>query len=273
VRKLSNNYPYPKLQKNSDDYLSLINCDISCSDSSIHLIVRGEFELTDGELNTLIREENASFCILIACSATNSKELIKVPQKFMCKLIKSKFADKIIITPGIIMNEEIRGYTNENLNDDYDDLFIVLPKGAMIAETEKYEITIFRDPNETAESICRFISSNKYTFTLKEDQIVISLPKTVYEDYISLRRKECGQIFTSMFVVPVLQQVIQDYWIEKSEELNYKWYYVLDKKIHDLMGESVEDFSAFDIAMNILEEMMFESSGYLSKYYGDVNEY
>ncbi|UAL08374.1 MAG: hypothetical protein KRP56_03785 [Candidatus Methanogranum gryphiswaldense] len=270
---MSNNYPYPKLQKNSDDYLSIINCDISCSDSGIHLVIRGKFELIDEELNALIEEGNANFCILIVCSATNSKKLVKIPQKFMYKLVKSEFADKIVITPGIIMNEEIRGYTNENLDKDYSGLFIILPKGAMIAETEKYEITIFRDPNEAAESICRFMSGDRYAYAFEENYIVISLPKVVFENYNSLRRKECGQIFTSMFVVPVLQQVIQSFWIETSEEIPYKWYYVLDGKIHDLIGDSIEGFSAYDIAMKIIEDMMFESSSYLSKYYGDINEY
>jgi len=266
-------YPYPKLQKNSDDYVSsFIDCEINYIESGGHLVIQGTFQISDEELENMILEGNASFCLLIECSATNHREVVKTPASFSCNLIKAGYSEKLLLTPGIIMNEEIKGYRNKSLNDEYQDSYVILPAGAMIAESEQYELTLLRNSYENVESICKFIKGKKYDYRLG-DRIEIELPEKVYDSYLSLRTKECGQIFTSMYAVPVIQAVIQEHWIDDKNDCSDRWHIILDEKIKDMFNGDLSRCSAFDIAVEILEGLMSDSSEYLSKHYGEAYEY
>ncbi len=272
--------PYPKLQKNRPDYeTSLINCDLASHESGMDLVLRGEFQLFDEELEKLLQEGNISYCLIIKCDATNRSDIYYINEsekKFMLRISKSQYADKVVIIPGIITKEEITGYINENLAEDYRNSDITLPKNALIAECESYELTIYRYSEQNTESVCRFRKGRLYRYKINKDYIEITVPDEIFTQYCKLKIKDCAQIFTSMYVVPVIQQVIQDYWIDEpnSDEVKSdRWYVALDERIK-ISIDLTKSPSAFEITMNILEGLIFESTGFLVKYYGgSINDY
>ncbi len=267
--------PYPKLQKNRPDYeTSLINCEISRIDSGVNIIIRGEFNLLDNEIQRLIDEGSAGYCLIVRCKATNRSRIYKdgVESKFMIKLSKKDYADKVEIVPGIIAKEEITGYINENLAEDYRESDVTLPKNALIAECETFELLIYRYSEQNTESICRFKKGKIFSFNIDSDYIEISVPEDTYNQYCRLTVKDYAQIFTSMFVVPVIQQVVQDFWVVKNEDAelysNYRWFVSLDEIIRNTLDLS-KGLTAFEITSNLLENLLFESTDFLVKYYGE----
>lgn len=268
-------YPYPKLRKDLDDYeTSLINCDISAIDSGgPKLILKGEFQLFDEEIQNLIDEGNASYCLFIKCIATNRSECRDVPNKFMYHIQKAYYTDEIVVIPGVVMKEEVRGYTNENLNPDYKDSYIVLPKNAMIAESEKIVVKLYRNSDSPLGSICDFVVGKAFNYTDHGEKIEIGVPREIYEGSNALRNVECSQIFTSMYVFPVIQAVIQEHWIDDPQEYSTRWYISLQEVISTCFPNGIQDRTAFEITSTILENMLYDSTRYLVKHYGDRNEY
>ena len=266
--------PYPKLQKNRPDYeTSLINCDITSNDSGVNIIIRGEFNLLDNELQRLIDEGSAGYCLIVRCNATNRSRIYMdgVESKFMLKLSKKDYADKVEIVPGIIAKEEITGYINDNLAEDYRESDVILPKNALIAECETFELLIYRYSEQSTESICRFRKGKIFSFNIDADYIEISVPEDTFNQYCRLTVRDCAQIFTSMFVVPVIQQIVQDFWVDRTEDAEqysgYRWFVSLDEVIRNSLNLS-KGLSAFEITSNILEDLLFESTDFLVKHYG-----
>ena len=272
--------PYPKLQKNRPDYeTSLINCDLASHESGMDLVLRGEFQLLDNELEKLLQEGNLSYCLIIKCDATNRSDIYYIKEsekKFMLRLSKSQYADKIEITPGIITKEEITGYINENLAEDYRDSDITLPKNALIAECETYELTIYRYSEQNTESVCRFRKGRTNNYKTNKDYIEITVPEEIFTQYCKLKIRDCAQIFTTMYVVPVIQQIIQQYWIDEPDNdvvKNDRWYVSLNERI-TISVDLSRGLNSFEITMKILEGLIFESTDYLVKYYGgSINDY
>lgn len=269
-------YPYPKLRKDLDDYTaSLFNCDMTATESGLSIIVRGKFELLDDGIEELIEEGNAEYCLLIQCDATKTNKCIPVKmeeKQFMYKLTKVEYTGEVEITPGVIMLQEIKGYSNDGLNPDYDDAFIVLPRGALIAEAEKSVIKLFRESTLPGGSICDFVIGKDFNYSETGDKIAISVPREIFECSNALRSLECSQIFTSMYVFPVIQDIIQRYWFDSPESFSNRWFITLQDMITTLYPDGIEKTTAYGIATELLQEMLFESSRYLVKHYGDNYE-
>ena len=271
-----NNLPYPRLQKNRSDYVTAqIDADLTWSDLDAYLIIRGTFQLIDGELKKLIQEGTASYCLIVKCRATGRIDVFTddngVTEKFMLKLVKADYTDKIEVIPGIVAKEDITNYTNDNLSKDYQESYIILPKHALIAQCETFELTLYRNSDDSSESICRFSIGRLYNFSITGDYIEITLPKEIIDSLSVLRSKESAQIFTSMFVVPVIQQVVQTYWVDKEDAPETKWYDSLKDRIEEIILPG-KNFSAFEITTTILEGLMFDSARFLAKHYGDNDD-
>lgn len=266
-------YPYPKLMKGLDDYLdSSIDCEMSeMRDSPAHIILEGRFCLSDEGLRGLLEEGYAGFALVVRCVATNCSEFSFVKEEFTFKLTKAAYAGQVTITPGIVMKRKFEGFTSTSLNADYSGVPIELPKGAMVAECESYTLDLFRGINPPTESICDFVMSDgeRLYYSDEGDKIEIHVPQRVFESLKALRKRECSQIFTAMFVVPVIQDVIQTYWIGSTEPPISRWSSSLKEAIDAHYPNGVEGLSGFKVATDLLDSLMFDSAGYLAKHYGD----
>lgn len=264
-------YPYPRLRADLEDYdNSTIDCEIDCNQSGTHLRIMGHFTLINDSLTKLISEGYASYCNKLICTTTNSAEIVKTEKSFKYEKSKSYYAGKLSIVPGIVMIKDFSGFRNDDLSEDYADAEINLHKGDFVAEAETYEISLDReDPFETAESICRITQGEKYNYDVSGDYISIILPNNLFEYYKAVYRKELSKTFATIFVVPVLQQVIQDYWIDENTS-DSKWYYSLNDRIQNIYGDSTEGTTAHDIAISLIWSLMEESGIAIGKYYGDA---
>ncbi len=193
----------------------------------------------------------------------------------MLTLSKKDYADKVEITPGIIAKEEITGYINENLAEDYRESDVILPKNALIAECETFELLIYRYSEQSTESICRFRKGKIFNYNIDADYIEISVPEDTYNQFCRLTVRYCAQIFTSMFAVPVIQQIVQDFWVDRTEDADhyssYRWFVSLDQVINGSLNLS-KGLSAFEITSNLLEGLLFESTDFLVKHYGGAED-
>jgi len=269
-------YPYPRLRADLDDYdNSSIECDIDCKETGVNLEIQGRFTLINDTLTKLINEGYATYCNELTCTATNSSELVKTSQSFKYWLQKNNYAGKLTVVPGIVMTKDFSGFRDDDLSEDYDDAEIDLHKGDLVAEAEAYDISLDReDPFATAESICRIAPGEDYNYDPTGDYILIRLPKNLFEYYEAIYKRDFSKTFAAIFVVPVLQQVIQDYWIDEiytSENMSgLKWYSSLNNRIHDLIGEITKGTTAHDIAIQLVWGLMEDSGIILGKYYGDA---
>ena len=266
-------YPYPKLMKGLDDYPhSSIDCElVEPRDSGGHIILEGHFNLDDEGIRWLVDDGYAGFALLARCVATNRSEFSFVGRSFSYRLTKANYAGQVTITLGVVMKERLESYTSGTLNADYAGIPIELPKGAMIAECEPFRLDLFRGSNPPTESICDFVVSDKAGLyhTDDGDKIDIHVPQEVFEKLKALRKRECSQIFTSMFVVPVIQDVVQAYWIDGEDPPATRWYSSLKAAIDSRYPGGLGGRSAFEVSTELLDSLMFDSAGYLAKHYGD----
>lgn len=276
-------YPYPRLGSGLSDYKpdSVFECDINCESAGSQLVVKGRFTLKDEAIEGMIKSGMSRFCIRIFCIATNTSEIETnegLNPDFRIVLPKKRFADRIIIVPGIVMMTDCPDYRNDNLSDDYRNTTVMLRKGNLIAECDGIQIDLdYEDPFEKTESICRIIEGDRYSLDSNGDYLMITLPHDLFNDYRAIWRRELSKVAATMIVVPAIQQVIQQYWFDEnqSETPTQKWYYSIDEKIKKLYGNDLRAFPGLDankVAVTLLSELICDSTKFIAKNYRQLIE-
>lgn len=234
--KFNSTFPYPVLSSENDNYVdSKFTTTIEAKKSFGQLVIDLRCELQDPVIAQLIAEEKAKFALHIECPQTSYRKIYQSETSQMAvEVAENLLRGKIDVHPFILANATIEDYTNASLNDFYQGFPITFEKGNILALGEAVEIVLFEEDEESQNlpsivTIRRSESAKEMVVSLNSPQIIIELPKAVYDQYAVNAQSRLKETILSMVILPCLIEVFYTLKEDVGDYGEYKWYQVLEQ--------------------------------------------
>ncbi|HWJ78237.1 MAG TPA: hypothetical protein VNR61_09160 [Niallia sp.] len=234
--KFNNSFPYPVLSTENDNYKnSRFETTIEAQKSFGQLNINLKCDLQDSNIAQLIAEEKARFALHIECPQTSFRQIFQsdIP-KISASIPNKQLRGKVDVHPFVLVNKRIENYNNPSLNDFYKGLPIIFEKGNILALGEAVEITLLEEDEESLNlpsivTIRRSESAKDMLVSLNSPQIIIELPKHVYNNYAQNADSRLKDTILSVVILPCLIDVFYALKEDSADYSEYKWYQVLEQ--------------------------------------------
>lgn len=259
-------FPHPVLASYSDD---IVGCEFKADFQKLlidNFKYKVKIDLSNDDLFKLISEKNAYYAVHVECPSTRYRKLFKsTDNEFDIEVNADDLDSKVEICTFIVAEVDIDNYVNSCFNDDYDDISFNIKKGDILAVDKDRVVQIDKeiDPLKNFPSIF-IITENKeknpldIAWEIKDKKIMIKLSKDNFRIYRDLKVNEALKpVLASMFVIPVLTELLVDIKQSKMEEYEEaRWYRVIVRRLKSIgidieAGQEIND-SAFSIAQQLL---------------------
>lgn len=234
--KFNNSFPYPVLSSENDNYKnSKFETFIEAQKSFGQLHINLKCDLQDSTLAQLIADEKAKYALHIECPQTSFRQIFQSAEPYVVASIPdNRLRGKVDVHPFILVNKKIEDYDNPSLNDFYKGFPITFEKGNILAIGEAVEITLFEDDEESQNlpsivTIRRSESAKDMMVSLNSPQIIIELPKQVYDNYAQNAGSRLKETILSLVILPSLIDVFYALKEDSADYSEYKWYQVLEQ--------------------------------------------
>lgn len=234
--KFNNSFPYPVLSVENDDYIgSKFETTVEAQKTFGQLYINLNCKLQDSRIASLINEGKARYALHVECPQTSFRKVYQSEEsKIVAAINENHLRGKIDVHPFILANETIEGYTNSNLNDFYTDATITYEKGNILALGEAVEVTLFEEDLESQNlpsivTVRRSESAKELVVSLNSPQIIIELPKAIYDQYAINAGSRLKETILSVVILPSLMEVFYTLKEDSADYSEYKWYQVLEQ--------------------------------------------
>lgn len=234
--KFNNSFPYPVLSVENDDYIgSKFETKVEAQKTFGRLNINLSCNLQDNTIANLIADGKVKYALHVECPQTSFRKIYQSDDaKIIASIEENNLRGKIDVHPFILANETIVDYKNANLNDFYSDASITFEKGNILALGEAVEVTLFEDDLEAQNlpsivTIRRSESAKEMVVSLNSPQIMIELPKTIYDQYSINAGSRLKETILSMVILPSLMDVFYALKEDSADYSEYKWYQVLEQ--------------------------------------------
>ena len=214
--------PHPVLRPDGTDYRSGLKFDMKLEDSPRRtldgeILVPVRFDLKSGFVRGLIRKKKARITVAVKCPRTYERTTFDVDGvKSVLKLPSGRYADKIILSPYVSSAEPIRHFRSDEHHDEFSNVEINLPAGAILARGSDTELTI--DALHTLSAAIHLMTNNgledgQYDVDVEGDLIKISMNDGTRRSVESLRKTNQRLLYPSVYMVALthaIQNVTQD---------------------------------------------------------------
>ena len=233
-------YPHPVLgiDNNINDTFD-INLKVSTDSGKICINVT--YNLSNSELNKIIKARQAFFCTQLYCKGTLYRETFESFKSIheTIEIESIRLHDLVEMDFFICACKEIPDYTNSLFNDDYKGYSFAIEKGDILAYGGKGNFYANKSPEEL-KSISAFMNidtENKNNVPMSNnydsDKITIILSQNDYELYQRIKiEKLLVNTLHSSVVLPALAEAIR--FAKSDDKIDYldkKWFILLDKLI------------------------------------------
>lgn len=282
-------FPYPILADFSNDYTqSSYETSITYDVTSEEFILYVKHSLDNRELEELIANKKAKYCVHIECPKTQTRFLEATQKNKQHLRVKASNIEKNLeVCTFIAANEDIIDYNNQNFDADYKGYSFNLKKGDIIAIGFDYNISIEKDKINESESILQLEKGNENTkeafkITYNTDRIVVKLNPQNYTLYNNLAdQDELQSVLHSLIGVPVLTSALQVVAQEMEDETEidegvsgFRWFRILIEKIKAI-GLDPYDATIYEetvsLAQKILNDPFSKSLEALNNYNDDYD--
>ncbi|WP_052124067.1 hypothetical protein [Ureibacillus manganicus] len=234
--KFNNSFPYPVLSVENDDYIgSKFETKVEAQKTFGQLYINLNCNLQDSKITNLINEGKAKYALHVECPQTSFRKIYQSNEtKIVAAIPENLLRGKIDVHPFLLANETIEGYTNPNLNEFYTGTSITYEKGNILALGEAVEVTLFEDDLESQNlpsivTIRRSESAKELVVSLNSPQVIIELPKAIYDQYAINAGSRLKETILSMVILPSLIEVFYTLKEDSADYSEYKWYQVLEQ--------------------------------------------
>lgn len=248
-------FPYPVLCEDTDDYISggfevtaeIINQDIN------KLVIKFKMNLDNAGLKTQISQGNAEYLIHIECSNTAFRTVIHTfSDEEIYNISSSKVNGEVALLGMVVSKKDIPFYRNNNLNPDYNDVDIMIPRASILAYYNMPKITVLKNYEELAKedslfSVVRELRLDKNEekpihFLLDYERIKIFVNEEIYGAYIQYQNNlTMRPLIMAVMVMPALTFMMEQLRQGYEEYENCKWF-IRFAKYYQQQGEDfVED--------------------------------
>ena len=262
-------YPYPVLWNKNDDYKmpSEFSAEIKTEENFKNTKLKIKFFLKDKEIEKLIRENKAEYVVHIEGTRTYFRDFISTRETEITYDLKDRdILGKLEINFFILAKQDIKGYRNDNFNEDYSSEAFNLKKGNIIAIADGYKANIEKIDDELGKVASIFTICQRETveqigmvIEMNDHKIRVALNKTDYESYCYLSHEPNKvETINSIIVFPALiyifEQLKKDF--TETDYTEYKWFRALEnifkKNGQELNKELLENEISIDLAQRVL---------------------
>lgn len=234
--KFNNSFPYPVLSTENDNYKnSKFETSIDAQKSFGQLYITLKCDLQDSTISQLIVEGKAMYALHIECPQTSFREIFQSDEPYvMANIPDNRLRGKVDVHPFVLVNKRIEDYDNPSLDDFYKGFPITFEKGNILALGEAVEITLFEEDEESQNlpsivTIRRSESAKDMVVSLNSPQIIIELPKHVYDNYAQNAGSRLKETILSLVILPCIIDVFYALKEDSADYSEYKWYQVLEQ--------------------------------------------
>lgn len=262
-------YPYPVLWNKNDDYKmpSEFSAEIKTEENFKNTKLKIKFFLKDKEIEKLIRENKAEYVVHIEGTRTYFRDFISTRETEITHDLKDRdILGKLEINFFILAKQDIRGYRNDNFNEDYSSEAFNLKKGNIIAIADGYRFDIEKNDDELGKissifSICKkeTVEQTGMTVDMSYEKIRIGLNITDYVNYSQLSQNpnkvdSVNSIIIFPALIYIFEQLKKDF--TETDYTEYKWFRALEnifkKNGQELNKELLENEISIDLAQRVL---------------------
>lgn len=262
-------YPYPVLWNKNDDYKmpSEFSAEIKAEENFKNTKLKIKFFLKDKEIEKLIRENKAEYVVHIEGTRTYFRDFISTRETEITYDLKDRdILGKLEINFFILAKQDIRGYRNDNFNEDYSSEAFNLKKGNIIAIADGYRFDIEKNDDELGKissifSICKkeTVEQTGMTVDMSYEKIRIGLNITDYVNYSQLSQNpnkvdSVNSIIIFPALIYIFEQLKKDF--TETDYTEYKWFRALEnifkKNGQELNKELLENEISIDLAQRVL---------------------
>ena len=262
-------YPYPVLWNKNDDYKmpSEFSAEIKTEENFKNTKLKIKFFLKDKEIEKLIRENKAEYVVHIEGTRTYFRDFISKRETEITYDLKDRdILGKLEINFFILAKQDIRGYRNDNFNEDYSSEAFNLKKGNIIAIADGYRFDIEKNDDELGKissifSICKkeTVEQTGMTVDMSYEKIRIGLNITDYVNYSQLSQNpnkvdSVNSIIIFPALIYIFEQLKKDF--TETDYTEYKWFRALEnifkKNGQELNKELLENEISIDLAQRVL---------------------
>ena len=208
--------PHPVLQPDGADYAEGLKFEMSLNGKPQHtldgkILVPVRFELISRFVRELINRKKAQMTVLVKCPRTYERMSFDVDDtKRELKLPLAHYADKIILSSYVSATESIEHFSSNEHHDEFSDINIDLPAGAILAQGSDIELTI--DSLPTLSAAIRLMTGNKledgqYDVNVEDDYIEISMNKATRQNIENLRRYDPNVLYPSIYMMALTHAI------------------------------------------------------------------
>lgn len=257
-------YPYPVLTSYSDDYIdSEFTFDITTENINGEIKFNFAIILENKGLQDLIDMNNAEFIVHIECTQTCYRKILHINEIQFYKNIKeNKLRGKVSVCLFIVAKNDLKNYTNDKFNSDYEGIFFDIDKGGILAIAGQYDVHVEKDIEDTSKipsifSICKYDDENGMNVNIHGDKIIIGLPVETFKNYKLLsNRNDMIPVFHAMIITPVLIYILEKLCQDMEEYEGYNWYRVIEKTFDkngiEFTKEKLEEIPSYELVNLIL---------------------
>lgn len=227
------------------------------------------------EIEQLIEEGKACYCINVISSQTMYSELYKTTGKYKTIKVPVKaVGDAVNIESYIMLTEDIVNFSAKAFNPLYGNHKFNLPRKQILAKGKSFEIKIPKKEGliDNKDRIVKYKRLDnpdaQLTVDTSGEYIVIGLNQKIFDEMIMYGKSTLKNTMKSMAVIGpmvlVLSQVINVRQSANNEEYEDKLWFksivsLCEKNGYDLSSINVYDSEILTIAMKILQDPLNEA--------------
>ncbi len=281
-------FPYPVLSPYADDYKNgKFDVSIDIVEDGYDLRIDFVASLSSDGLMDLIKSGTAKYVYHLECAQTGFRTVIqtdKINEIYM--LSNKKVNGNLQICPFIVAVNDIKGYSNPDFHNDYNDVSFDIEAGCILAVSKMATIKISKDTDELSNTASIFsvvmnkdTSCNQMLVDMTGRKILIKLPLNDYYCYKQLRKTPLAQsILNAMTIVPTLTYVLEEIKslsaTDRADLEENLWYRVLSRTLLTKFNVDIEssDFSGqnyLELAQKLISDPMSDAFRLLTTGFGN----
>ena len=230
-------FTYPVLAEGRDDYKT---CKFAAkvensTDAANNLVFDVDLSTDCAEINRLIATGDAEYLFHVECPTTIYREIFThVVGDFSCKIPSSFVKDKLYRVAFIVLRRDVKNFSCDDWNDDFDGLSFDLQRGSILAYKNFEPLPLAEDPNlfknvGSIFSVYRKLDDDApFELNLTPQKIKIALNA---KDY-ALYRRYCENptlqpILNALIILPALVSVFEELKQDAQEHESDAWFSAL----------------------------------------------
>ena len=268
MRAKSRLFNHPVLSSYNDDFkegfFDLEILDINISTETLKLSIK--FSLEEPTIENLIKNQIASYGILIECPKTSERYYHSYSTADAVIEIDNANLNDFIRIQGFVLSEQrINDFHSDAFNELFEDTRFIINSKSILAYSKeiKAKLDFESDNISSIQSIFKIIKKldfkdDEIQIEKESDFLQIYISEKRYHEYMQIKKltKENPEIMHATLIIPTLTYVISTLDKDDLEAYDYPWYNALSHSFQEkglnLDKSLLENKSSFELANRLM---------------------